>query len=536
MVPDARSSFPANNRQFDFNSQAGVLLVLAAIRKSDCTTAVRNELRDLVFLYSNGGGDPAVRNVLEERLKTYNVTLSEVAVQAVVPPPILSGQQSGFSSGRPLPVFVPGVVIKNTSTVHIPVAPQKNEQLLPKDIQDLHRPATQLVDEAPTVTVAPIVRPSVLYQSVKVSAPRPVPVPERVVEVRPPAPQITPILPAATPIVAPAAASVVVPESTSAPTPVAGSVLSPGTEARLERIREIKALVNGRVGNPVNLVDINNEIGREYMSALLEAMKLLSSASEIDSARAMTRLEAVFVQVTTLLNPTPVSTIIEVSAPLVIAPAPVLAAAVSPAFTEPQPSPTIFPTFPNQTVPIKLPIVPNISDSVNPILPAVPAIPPKVLVFPPTSGAVAIDQNKIQLQTPVAVAEPPLRTITDLPTADQVNKTSAVGDPLFTKEVDNGLNQLLSEWTLFKKSGLFGTGPNGREHPLFIKVASLQIPLLLSGRFEGATQEIKQSVTDYMNGWRYEQGIVYEKGETFEHYLRRVIRHIIDWQNKKRST
>ena len=85
MVPDARSSSPASNRQFDFNSQAGVLLVLAAIRKSDCTTAVRNELRDLVFLYSNGGGDPAVRNVLEERLKTYNVTLSEVAVQAVVP-------------------------------------------------------------------------------------------------------------------------------------------------------------------------------------------------------------------------------------------------------------------------------------------------------------------------------------------------------------------------------------------------------------------------------------------------------------------
>jgi hypothetical protein len=38
-----------------------------------------------------------------------------------------------------------------------------------------------------------------------------------------------------------------------------------------------------------------------------------------------------------------------------------------------------------------------------------------------------------------------------------------------------------------------------------------------------------------MNGWRYEQGIVYEKDETFERYLRRVIRHIIDLQNKKRG-
>ena len=62
------------------------------------------------------------------------------------------------------------------------------------------------------------------------------------------------------------------------------------------------------------------------------------------------------------------------------------------------------------------------------------------------------------------------------------------------------------------------------------------MPLLLSGRFEGYAPEIKQSITDYMNGWRYEQGIIYEPGETFEQYLRRVIRHIIDWQNKKRAT
>jgi len=71
---------------------------------------------------------------------------------------------------------------------------------------------------------------------------------------------------------------------------------------------------------------------------------------------------------------------------------------------------------------------------------------------------------------------------------------------------------------------------------LYIKsVQNLQVPLLLAGRFEGATQEIKQSITDYMNGWRYERGIIYEQGENFEHYLRRVIRHIIDLQNRKES-
>jgi hypothetical protein len=90
----------------------------------------------------------------------------------------------------------------------------------------------------------------------------------------------------------------------------------------------------------------------------------------------------------------------------------------------------------------------------------------------------------------------------------------------------------LSEWSLFKKSGLFGSGAKGREHPLFKKIAGLQIPLLLAGRFEGATQEIKQSITDYMNGWRYEQGIIYMQGETFERYLRRVIKHILDLQKK----
>jgi hypothetical protein len=121
-------------------------------------------------------------------------------------------------------------------------------------------------------------------------------------------------------------------------------------------------------------------------------------------------------------------------------------------------------------------------------------------------------------------------TLEDLQ-ANAAAKTAPVsGDPLFSKEVDDGLEQLLAEWSIFKKSGLFGTGPKGHEHPLFKKMAPLHIPLLLAGRFEGATQEIKQSVTDYMNGWRYEQGIIYQQGETFEHYLRRVIRHILDLQ------
>jgi hypothetical protein len=140
--------------------------------------------------------------------------------------------------------------------------------------------------------------------------------------------------------------------------------------------------------------------------------------------------------------------------------------------------------------------------------------------------AIPVTQNSI-------LSEQKVLTPQDLPAAASV-ATGSAGDAYKTREIDDGLEQLLSDWSLFKKSGLFGTGPRGREHPLFKKVADLPIPLLLAGRFEGSTQEIKQSITDYMNGWRYEQGIIYEQGETFEHYLRRVIKQILDLQKKRR--
>jgi hypothetical protein len=110
--------------------------------------------------------------------------------------------------------------------------------------------------------------------------------------------------------------------------------------------------------------------------------------------------------------------------------------------------------------------------------------------------------------------------------AAAANKNS--DDPLYAPEVDGGLEQLLQEWNLFKSSGLFGTGPNGREHPLYKKLAPMMVQDVAQGRFSDARPEVVQSITDYMNGWRYEQGIVYEPGESFETYLRRVIRFIID--------
>ncbi len=101
-------------------------------------------------------------------------------------------------------------------------------------------------------------------------------------------------------------------------------------------------------------------------------------------------------------------------------------------------------------------------------------------------------------------------------------------DPLEAPDITSGLDQLLSEWKLFKSSGIFGTGPSGREHELYGQLAKLPMSVVISGRFEGATPVVRQSISDYMNGWRYEQGIIHDTAETFEHYLRRVIKHILD--------
>ena len=220
----------------------------------------------------------------------------------------------------------------------------------------------------------------------------------------------------------------------------------------------------------------------------------------------------------------------------------------------PPPAPYVAPVINTLSTPVAIsrPVPPPIpTPAPRPVPPPLPPTPKPVVpenrfVAPPIGGrsqdeapqASAVDAWESNKPSTSAYADSKITSLaesklrTQPPVAPVSTAPAAPTDPLFAKEIDDGLDQLLSEWSLFKKSGLFGTGPKGREHPLFKKVAGLQIPLLLAGRFEGATQEIKQSITDYMNGWRYEQGIIYMPGETFERYLRRVIRHILDLQKK----
>ncbi|MCA9354398.1 MAG: hypothetical protein KC877_02665, partial [Candidatus Kaiserbacteria bacterium] len=444
--------------------------------------------------------------------------------------------------------------------------------------------------------------------------------------VTPPAAPVAPTpqpAPVAVPTPAPQPAPVVPPAP--APAPAVPAPVNYDANQSLQRIREIKALVNDKVGNPVNLVDIDNAVGREYMAALLDAMKKLNDGSSAISA--MQRLEAAYLVVEKTIAEHSQNAAAKLAAEpaSMSAPAPQAPAPVTPPSPMPAPAP-MPPVPPAEEAPVPAPVEAtdeivdeDSSADIEPSIPVPPPaeeppLPPPVLKDilaeaplpkPPSEEKVAVKSDAPMAMSDVsgfemsnvpmaeeklvpppagkpapvparksdseiesawgpatdtvrpAVTEPgvpsvpsappttpkrvaslaetkeKLKTPSDLPDAAAVETSSVAGDPLFTKEVDTGLDQLLSEWKLFKKSGLFGTGPKGREHPLFKKIAGLQIPLLLAGRFEGATQEIKQSITDYMNGWRYEQGIIYNQGETFEHYLRRVIRHILDLQKKK---
>lgn len=505
----------SSGSSFDLHSQAGVMSLLASIRGSQLSATAKNELRDLVFLYTNGGGDNSVRLALEQKLATHHITpiapvakAAPVAEPAAKPAPVLP-----FGSSRPAPVFKPKPVSATPAPAPAPAPAPK-------------APEPEVAAPTPAPKPAPIpVSPTEVKVAVQPAPATPAPRPQPQPQPAPEVPKAAPVMPAAP---APAAAA-----------PVENIEY-------LNRIREIKSAVNSKVGNPVNLVDINNEVGREYMNALLDAMKRLSGGVG-GIVPAMERLETAFKAVEVAVaehdkngGAKPAAVVPEPPKP---APTPTPSpkpAAPAPKAPEPEPvsdfvvrptAPTPSPTPKPAPAPVSAP-----SPRPQPI-PVMPPTPEKIV-----SGFDSMPSAEAEPEPAPAAAsassihsvatDTKIMTPSDLPAPESV-ATSVTGDPLMTREIDDGLEQLLSDWSLFKKSGLFGTGPHGREHPLFKKIAGLPIPLLLAGRFEGSTQEIKQSITDYMNGWRYEQGIIYEQGELFEHYLRRVIKQILDLQKKR---
>ncbi len=537
-------------RAFDLDSEPGVMAVLASIRAGQLSPAEKNELRDLVFAYTNGGRDSSVRIALLHKLNSHKIEPAPIKLKTP-PAPTLE-----FGTYRPTPSFkkptLKAVEVNPEPVVTVPT-PSATEVAQIK-VEDTKKPESATT----TTSVAPVGK----IEPAPTQAPIPAPTPEES-EVKPTvSSQIKVETP--TPIPTPNPT----PVATPAPAP---ATLSPEVDVSyLNRIREIKTAVNSRVGNPVNLVDIDNTVGREYMNALLEAMKKLSSGAVSEMGKAMERLETAFQAVEITLDKHD-SNLVKTEPPLptvVYKPqAPVSAVQVEPVLdtrvTPPTPLPNLEPvssmpkvdTAPKpveEILPPK-PMVIEPEEAPLPVRPVIAEVPSYLIETPvkppPEPEPVRAPMQPMQPMVPVYIepeqeAKAEGKSLVDLTDVNnipvKVEQTETVNTVVggnkaeyFTPEVDAGLQQLLSDWSLFKKSGLFGNGPTGREHPLYKKIADLNVPLLLAGRFEGATQEIRQSITDYMNGWRYEQGIIYKPGETFEIYLRRVIRHILDLQNKR---
>lgn len=332
------------------------------------------------------------------------------------------------------------------------------------------------------------------------------------------------------------------------------------------RIDTIKHDINGKVGNPVNLINADEKVGREYMSALLDAMKSASGGG--GEATAAVRLEAAYQAALALIKNMPtgsvsVSNTSEVKEePLetrkeIETPSPTIATEPIPAMpvTEPvaldtplenteetevskEPEPTRSYGLYHQPI--------DVTDEITAeekLLKEKESPQQETKETPKDTSSerrVKIDLPKVSFnETKKSQSLHSLKDEMALP--EQMAKVKAEGEKraeaakkpitdLKSPEVQSGLEQLLSEWKLFRSSGFLGTGPKGIEHPLYKKISVLPMAAVVAGRFEGVTPEIKQSLTDYMNGWRYEQGIIHEMGETFENYLRRVIKQILTRQ------
>lgn len=525
-----------------FSNEESVLKALATIRSSVLSTELKAELRDLFLDYAGEPTDSRrdeLKNTILEKLSPYAAELPGLTIpQTKVATTVSAEPKSTNSSALGMTRRVPTFAVPATST-----------------------------KPAPTPVTEPVV-------TAEVTPPTPV-TPEAITPPTEPVP--TEVTPEA-PIVTPPVVEVVTPEPVAVPTAAPAAPVS-GLELKT-RIDEIKRDINGKVGNPVNLIGVDETIGREYMSALLNAMKSASGSGGEASASA--RLESAYKAALSIVAQVPDETKPTITTSESVTPEAEVVA---------EPEIVNTPTEPvveEVTVPTPEPEAVETAPEPEPIVEEVEA-PAEIVIEPvsqekKTNQVIGlyhrpIDEVEVESTEPEAPKKSGLLSVRKLnintpkteTTATEtdserwavkadtksdkplqaLDKTTALPDQmekikaevakreeaakrpitdLNSPEVQAGLEKLLSEWTLFRSSGFLGTGPSGINHPLYKKLASLPMAAVIAGRFEGSTKEIKQSLTDYMNGWRYEQGVTHEMGEPFERYLRRVIKHILERQ------
>lgn len=473
-----------------FSSEEKILGLLVNVRNAALPVEEKAAIRDLILDYASNT-DEAKRNELKETIKRRlpNQTSNKKVVENISKP---KTEVKSVSIGRPRPVL-DFKAAANSSFVNNPA-------------HIVHEAVKPVV---PTTPVTPIVK-------VEEKIPEPVkPKPIESVEMK----ATDSVVPKFTP---PPPVPEIKDDRIDVPTPKAEDLAPAGVvnQGAKGRINEIKHEINDRVGNPINLINADETIGREYMTSLLNAMKAVNAGAGPQS-EPMNRLEAAYKKVNELLATKDVS----------------FSKKIKVSSVAPEPKPTIAEKDPEtQTSPMMsgLPSRER-GGGVN--------IPKVETVSPLTTPVRAPETPKVEAERP-DVTEPtdkliPVSTATSLPekietarqkSAEREAEASRPVTGLEDEKVTAGLKQLLSEWKLFKSKSWFGGGASGMDHPMYKQLATLTMAAVISGRYEGATPETKYLISDYINGWRYEQGITYEVGETFEHYLRRVILQIISKQ------
>lgn len=538
-MPDAtggssvvRSSDPSTKGAFDLSNETSTLQLLRAIHQSTLELDTKNMLRDTVFAFRAEKG-AVVTAELAAMFSEHNFALlgaPEKQIEAQVTTTISSPQEeqeevhSHLGMTRKRPQFPPTLLVATAASAHTKTAVEvPTSSTLPKEsvlatAQPIPK-ATVTPTQEPVYTEEPALVPPVALASTAASEPS----------------TVTPTTVASTPTQT--QESVPVPqvtEQSSIPSPVLEPVseVSPTEQKKqleftpadtvassvTQRIKEIKHRVNEMVGNPVNLIDVHNEVGREYMNALLAAMKKSAGAPAGEQEASMQRLEAAFeaVQETMGVHNRQFSDAVPVEKKESTVPK---RSAATPAQTIAVDG-SQKPNFVQAPVTEEAVIKQNTVAKDNEVAVAVSQTPVSTVREENILPSVAKEKQVQEMM----VAQKREAAITD---GQRREAEIASMNPLMTPEVTAGLGQLLSEWSIFKHSGLFGTGPSGMDHPLYKKLSVVPMAAVVAGRFEGVTPQIKRSITDYMNGWRYEEGIMHEQGEAFETYLRRVIKHIL---------